>query len=84
MTLYDIIGLVGVGFVLLAYGLLQIEKINSKGWRFSALNAMGAMLIMVSLYFSFNLASFVIECAWLTISLYGLFKAWRTRGGAHQ
>lgn len=77
MTLYDVIGIIGVGFVLLAYGLLQVEKINSKGWRFSALNAVGAVLIMVSLYFSFNLASFIIECAWLTISVYGLFKAWR-------
>jgi len=77
MTLYDFIGIVGVGFVLLAYGLLQAEKIDSKGWRFSALNATGAVLIMVSLYFSFNLASFVIECAWLAISLFGLLKAWR-------
>lgn len=77
MTVYDIIGIIGVTFVLVAYGFLQAEKINSKGWRFSALNAMGAVLIMVSLYYSFNLASFIIECAWLTISLYGLFKAWR-------
>lgn len=84
MTLYDAIGITGVAFVLLAYGLLQVEKIDSRGWRYSALNALGALLIMVSLYFTFNLASFIIECAWLAISVYGLFKAWRTRKGVRK
>jgi len=35
----------------------------------------GALLILISLYFSFNLASFIIEIAWLLISIFGLFKA---------
>ncbi|RKQ69375.1 hypothetical protein DES40_2175 [Litorimonas taeanensis] len=80
MTLYDAIGILGVSFVLLSYGLLQIEKIDPKSMLYSAMNLCGAVLILVSLYFSFNLASFIIEIAWLSISAYGLIKAWRLRG----
>ncbi len=77
MTLYDVIGIMGVLLVLISYGLLQIDKIDPKSISYSALNLAGAILILVSLYYSFNLASFIIEIAWLIISAYGLFKAWR-------
>jgi hypothetical protein len=76
-TLPDIIGLIGVGFILLTYAGLTLEKINPKGWRYSVGNGVGAVLILVSLFYSFNLASFVIEIAWLAISCIGLWKAWR-------
>lgn len=76
-TIPDVIGLIGVGLILLTYAALTLEKIDPKGWRYSAGNGIGAVLILVSLYFNFNLASFVIEIAWLAISLFGLWKAWR-------
>lgn len=79
MTPYDLLGLIGVALILLTYLLLQLEKVSARDWRYSAMNAVGAVLILISLVFSFNLASFVIEIAWLGISLFGLFKAWRTR-----
>jgi hypothetical protein len=75
MTLFDAIGLLGVALILIAYGLLQLEKIDPKSVRYSALNFIGAVLILVSLYFAFNLASFIIEIAWLLISGLGLWKA---------
>lgn len=73
----DIFGLVGVGLILLTYGALTLEKIDPQDWRYSAGNAVGAVLILISLYYTFNLASFVIEIAWLAISLFGLWKAWK-------
>ena len=76
-TLPDLIGLIGVLMILVTYGALTLEKIDPKGWRYSAGNGLGALLILVLLYFSFNLASFVIEIAWLAISGFGLWKAWR-------
>jgi hypothetical protein len=75
MTPYDAIGLFGVALILIAYGLLQLEKIDPKSVSYSALNFIGAVLILVSLYFAFNLASFIIEIAWLLISGFGLWKA---------
>lgn len=80
MTLYDGIGLLGVALILIAYGLLQLEKIDPKTVIYSALNFIGALLILVSLYFAFNLASFIIEIAWLAISGFGLWKALRRKG----
>ena len=39
------------------------------------LNAAGALLIIVSLIFDFNLSAFVIEVFWLLISLLGLWRS---------
>lgn len=79
MTLYDVIGIIGVSFILISYLLLQIDRIEPKSVSYSLLNLVGAFLILISLYFAFNLASFIIEIAWLLISAYGLIKAIRLR-----
>jgi len=76
-TFPDAVGLIGVGMILVTYGALTLEKMDPKGWMYSAGNGLGALLILISLYYSFNLASFVIEIAWLAISAFGLWKAWR-------
>ena len=76
-TFPDAVGLIGVGMILVTYGALTLEKMDPKGWMYSAGNGLGALLILISLYYSFNLASFVIEIAWLLISAFGLWKAWR-------
>lgn len=79
LTLYDTLGIIGVVIILIAYLALQIEKLSAQDWRYSAMNGVGALLILVSLCFSFNLASFIIEIAWLAISLFGLFRAFQKR-----
>lgn len=81
MSLPDLIGLIGVVLILFAYWGVQTGRLPAQDWRFSAVNGGGAILIMVSLYFTFNLASFVIEVFWLLISGYGLWTAWRRRAG---
>ena len=77
MSIPDVIGIVGVLIVLYAYYRLQMGAMPSSSLMFSALNAGGSGLILVSLYFNFNLASFLIEIAWTSISLIGVFKAMR-------
>ncbi len=79
MTFPDLIGLIGVALILIAYAGVQSGRLPAADWRFSAVNAAGAALILVSLWFTFNLASFVIEIAWLVISLWGLWRALRGR-----
>lgn len=74
---YDVIGTVGVAVIILTYVLLQTGKIRSESLSYSLLNAAGAALILVSLYFAFNLPSFVVEFFWLLISLYGIWRSFR-------
>ncbi|MFT4886569.1 MAG: hypothetical protein ACJAY7_001125 [Pseudohongiellaceae bacterium] len=71
----DLVGNIGVFLILLSYVLLQLEKLESTQLVYSALNAAGAVLVLVSLAYSFNLSSFIIEIFWLIISIFGLFKA---------
>lgn len=69
---YDLIGSVGVGIIVLTYISLQLEKIRSETLLYSLLNAFGASLILVSLFYSFNFSAFIVEFFWLLISLFGI------------
>ena len=71
---YDILGTVGVAVIVLTYGLLQLERIRSDQLSYSLLNAAGALLILISLFYTFNLPSFIVEFFWLLISLFGIAK----------
>jgi hypothetical protein len=71
---YDILGTVGVAIIIVTYVLLQLEKIRSDTLIYSLLNALGASLILISLYFSFNFPAFIVEFFWLLISLFGIGK----------
>jgi hypothetical protein len=75
---HDLLGFTGVVLILAVYLLLQMQQLHSTGWLYSALNGIGAVLVLVSLTQEFNFSAFVLEIAWLLISLYGL-KAWWDR-----
>jgi multisubunit Na+/H+ antiporter MnhB subunit len=74
MSWYDILGTVGVAVIIIAYVLLQTERLRSEQLAYSLLNAVGATLILISLYYAFNFPSFVVEFFWLVISLFGIGK----------
>ena len=71
---HNLMGNLGVLFILVTYLLLQLEKVDVSSLTYSALNAAGAALILYSLLYDFNLSAFLIESAWLAISLYGLAR----------
>lgn len=74
---FDAIGILGVGLTLMAYLLLQTERLESRSRAYSAMNLFGSVAILVSLAFDFNLSAAVMEGCWALISLYGLVKAAR-------
>jgi paired small multidrug resistance pump len=67
-----IVGLAGTLLVLVAFFLLQARKLHGNGLTYQLLNAIGAAAIIVSLFYAFNLASMLLEIAWLAISVYGM------------
>jgi len=77
ISLFDAIGILGVGLTLMAYLMLQTERLESRSRVYSALNLFGSVAILVSLAFDFNLSAALMEGCWALISLYGLLKAVR-------
>jgi hypothetical protein len=78
MQWHDVAGSTGAAIILVSYLLLQLQRMTSSGLAYSALNALGAFLILVSLLVDFNLAAFIVEAFWMVISLYGIAR-WRMR-----
>ena len=72
---YDFLGNIGVLLILAAYFLLQIDKIDNRSMKFSAMNLFGALFIIISLCYDFNLSAFIIELSWLLISAMGIIKS---------
>ena len=79
---FDLVGNVGVLLMVIAYLLLQLEKLSSSARSYLLLNAVGAVLVIISLKFSFNLSAFFMEAFWLLISLYGLIKSMFSKASA--
>jgi hypothetical protein len=75
---YDLIGNIGVFMILIAYFMLQLNRISNRSLTYSLMNLGGAFLILVSLYFDFNLSAFIIEFFWLLISLYAIYKYFKS------
>ena len=68
----DAIGVLGSLVLVSTYFAIQSGIIDGKSLRSAVLNGIGSSLILSSLFFSFNLASFLIEFFWLLISIFGI------------
>jgi hypothetical protein len=70
----DALGLLGVLLILLAYFLLQAGRMRGHSLTYQLMNAFGALLVLISLFYAFNLSAFLMELAWLAVSIYGIAK----------
>ncbi len=70
--LADPIGLIGVSALLIAYFCLSTGRWLSDSMIYQTYNLIGALLILYSLLFHWNLSAFVVEVAWVIISLIGI------------
>lgn len=74
----DIIGLAGSALFIAAFAYANVAKqLNKIAFNFA--NLVGAILLLISLSVTFNLAAFVLEAAWGTIAAVGLVMAIRAR-----
>ena len=76
---YEAVGMVGVALILAAYFANQKRWLRSEDWRFPAVNLVGSVLVLASLFVEWNTPSVVIEIFWIAISVYGLVN--RPRAG---
>jgi hypothetical protein len=74
MTLPDLGGLAGVLLMLVAYALGQLGRLRMDTVPALLMNLAGAVLVMVSLLFKFNLSAFLMEATWAVVALFGLVK----------
>lgn len=79
-SVYDFVGNLGVLFILGSYFFLIKGKWHSSTVSYTLFNALGAGLILVSLWVDFNLSAAIVEGAWLIISLYGMAKNLKEKG----
>ena len=76
---YDWTGIAGTLMVLAAFYLLQAGRVSGTGLVYQLLNLFGAGGVLVSLWGNFNVSVFVLEVAWMVVSLYGIVRSLRMR-----
>jgi hypothetical protein len=75
MSMIDVFGVVGSIVIAAVYFANLQGLLRSDGWPYSLANLIGASLILLSLWFKWNLPAAVMEGFWAVISLYGLARA---------
>lgn len=78
-SILTIIGLIGVAMSITCYALLTRRIFTNSDPRYYAFNILGTVLICISLIAQWNLAAFVSQILWITISTVGLVRAMRGR-----
>lgn len=76
IDVYDAVGLVGSTLFVIAFLYANRAAVLDKRW-YNALNLVGALLLLWSLWYKFNLAAFVLEVVWAGIAAVGLVAALR-------
>jgi hypothetical protein len=70
----NILGILGVILLLIAFFLLQYDKLTPHSILYILANLIGSLLILYSLFYNWNLPAVVIEIAWAAISIYGIYR----------
>mgnify|MGYP001421123629 FL=1 len=81
-TIPDLIGYTGVALLIITYAMLQLDRIDPKGFWYSFNNMIVAILVTVSLLYTMNKASMVIEVFWFIISVYGIIMYFKTKNAS--
>ena len=76
---YDWVGMAGTLMILGGFALLQARTLSGTGLPYQLLNLFGALGILVSLWGSFNLSVFLLEIAWVAVSLYGIVRSFKQK-----
>ena len=76
---YDWAGLAGTLMILAGFALLQAGKLSGTSLGYQLLNLFGALGVLASLLGKFNLSVFLLEGAWVLVSVYGIVRSFRAK-----
>ena len=82
LSLYTVIGLLGVLGVLAAYGMMTAGKWPALGARYQWVNVIGTTGILISLIGQWNLPAFIANTAWISIGVFSLIRIYKKRSAA--
>lgn len=77
MALSEIIGLIGVALMLLAYAGVISGRLGKESRVMHGLNLSGSLMVVYSLMYHWNLPTFVVEVAWSSVAAWGLLRSLR-------
>ena len=75
--IYEVIGWLGTGLILLAYFLVSTKKILPASKEYQLMNLFGALGIIINSVFHMAIPSVGLNVVWFLIATYGLAKAVR-------
>lgn len=70
----DLIGVAGFLLYTSNYLCLQLGRIDGNGMYYPCINVVSASCVLISMVSSFNLASTLIQCTWIVVSLIGITR----------
>ena len=79
MSYENIIGVIGVGLILMAYFLHTGRYIPNNGKLYYVLNIIGASLACYASFLIGYIPFVILEGTWTLVSIYGLMKAMRIK-----
>ena len=75
--LFEIIGWIGAGLIVLAYFLLTHHDLNSKSKIYQSMNLIGAIFLSINLFYNQAFPSFTLNIIWAGIAIYGFYKIFK-------
>ena len=78
-SFWDGLGIAGSLMICSAYLMVSTGKVRPAGIPYHTANAVGAILLLVSLWFRPNPGAILIEVLWLAIASFGIARALRAR-----
>jgi|GEM_PF-417046 len=79
LSIYAVIGIIGVAFYLGSYAALQFGLIAGRGFAYPTCNLIAASCVAVSLIDAYNLSSLLIQAFFICVSLYGIARLYILR-----
>ena len=79
MNYENIIGILGVGLILMAYFLHTARYIPNNGKLYYVMNIFGAALACYASFLIAYLPFVILEGTWMLVSIYGLMKAMKIK-----